>query len=412
VSGSWAKVPRVSVILTSFNHGEYVEEAINGVLAQTFDDFELIIWDDASTDNSWHLINQFTDPRIKAVRNPERKRAAWGLNDAISRVASGRYVAIHHSDDVWEPAKLEQQVEFLEGHPDVGAVFTNALAIDEAGAPLLDKGHFYFSVFDQPNRTRHEWLRFFFGCQNALCHPSVLIRKSCYEDCGLYRFGVAQLADLDMWIRLCMKYEIHVLPEKLVRFRVLENDANSSAITRETRIRAWYEFHILLQNYRALGTVEDLVSVFPSAAAHHRSGEADVEFLLAMVALDEGRSNFTQLFGLDLLFEIISDPQRAAAVERHHGFDYKDFVALTARHDVFSCCEIPSLNADIASLHAAVAKRNVEFGDLHRALAERDAQISVLVEDRNRLLNSRSWRVTRPLRALRRKASDLLRREA
>src|SRR5206468_12755719 len=109
---------------------------------------------------------------------------------------------IHHSDDAWEPEKLERQVAFLDGHPEIGAVFTNALAIDEVGSPLLDRTHFLFNIFDQPNRTRHEWLRFFFTVSNALCHPSVLIRKLCYEDCGLYRAGFAQLCDFDMWIRL------------------------------------------------------------------------------------------------------------------------------------------------------------------------------------------------------------------
>src|SRR6266699_4058638 len=97
-SGAKAKMPKVSVILTSFNHGRYVQEAIDSVLEQTFDDFELIIWDDASTDNSWYLINQFTDARIKAFRNTEQKRAIWGLNSAISQVASGQYIAVHHSD--------------------------------------------------------------------------------------------------------------------------------------------------------------------------------------------------------------------------------------------------------------------------------------------------------------------------
>jgi len=395
-------MPRVSVVLTSFNHGQYIEEAINSVLGQTLDDFELIIWDDASTDNSWYLINQFADPRITAVCNPERKRAIWGLNNAISQVASGQYIAIHHSDDVWESRKLEKQVAFLDGHSDIGAAFTNALAIGEDGSPLLDEKHFYFNVFDQPNRTRHEWLRFFFACQNALCHPSVLMRKACYDDCGLYRFGVAQLADLDMWIRLCMKHEIHVFPEKLVRFRVRDNDANSSSITRQTRIRALYEFHTLLQNYRELGNFEALVRIFPSASKYCRDESGDVAFLLAMVALENDRSNFTQLFGLDLLFEIVSDPERAAVIKRMHGFDYTDFIALTATHDVFSSCEFADLHGVIADLQSAVA-------DLHKAVAERDGQIALLAAERDRLLNSRSWRVTRPLRDLRRKTTDLLR---
>jgi hypothetical protein len=127
-----------------------------------------------------------------------------------------------------------------------------------------------------------------------------------------------------------MKYEIHVLPEKLVNFRVRDNDANSSAPTRETTIRVSYEFYKLLQTYRGLVTFADLVKVFPSAARFYRGTETDMEFALAMVALEKKRSTSTQLFGLDLLFEIISDPQRAIALERLYEFDYDAFVGLTA----------------------------------------------------------------------------------
>jgi glycosyltransferase involved in cell wall biosynthesis len=396
-------MPRVSVILTSFNHGKYVAEAIISALDQTFDDFELIIWDDASTDNSWDVISQFTDTRIKAFRNAERKRAIWGLSKAISQVVSGQYIAIHHSDDVWEQRKLEQQVGFLDSHSDIGAVFTNALAIGDAGSPLLDERHFYFKVFDQPNRSRHEWLRFFFDGRNALCHPSVLIRQSCYETCGLYRFGFAQLADLEMWIRLCMEYEIHVLPERLVRFRVRDNDANSSGDTPQNRIRVLYEFHKLLQNYRELDSFEDLIRVFPSAAKYYRDEQGDMEFLLAMVALEDTRFTFTQLFGLDLLFEIISDPGRAIAIKRVYGFDYTDFIALTATHDVFGSGDIAKLNGEVANLNGHIA-------NLNQAVTDRDLQISRLVEERDRMLNSRSWKITKPLRRLRGRTGDVLRR--
>jgi glycosyltransferase involved in cell wall biosynthesis len=206
-------MPRVSVILTSYNHEKYIREAIKSALAQTFNDFELIIWDDASTDNSWQIINSYTDPRIVAFRNNERRRGIFGINKAISQITSGEYIAIHHSDDVWEPDKLAKQVAFLDENHEIGAIFTNALAIGEDSKPLNDFSHFYSIIFDQPNRTRHEWLNLFFNRGNALCHPSVLIRRECYDRCGLYRFGLAQVTDFDMWIRLCMKYEIYVLPE-------------------------------------------------------------------------------------------------------------------------------------------------------------------------------------------------------
>jgi glycosyltransferase involved in cell wall biosynthesis len=328
-------MPRVSVILTSFNHEKYIREAIDSVIDQSFTDFELNIWDDASADGSWAVINSYSDPRIKAFRNEVSKRGIYGINKTISDVATGGYIAIHHSDDVWELDKLERQVAYLDQHPDIGAVFTNALAISEDGSPLTDEKHFYFDIFNQPNRARYEWLRFFFSRGNALCHPSVLIRKSCYTDCGLYRYGFAQVGDFDMWIRLCLKYEIHVLPEKLVRFRVRDNEANASGDRPETRLRMRYEHCKLLPNYRKLSRFEDLVKVFPSAEKYDRKEESDMGFILGMIALEEESLIFTQLFGIDLLFEAISDPKRAANIKRLYDFDYKNFIELTGSNDVF-----------------------------------------------------------------------------
>ena len=143
-------MPKISVILTSFNHEKFIREAIDSVLNQTFTDFELIIWDDASTDNSWAIINTYSDPRIKVFRNDETKRGVHGINISISEIASGEYIAIHHSDDIWEVDKLKKQVEFLEDHAGIGAVFTHVLAIDERGIPLDDVNHSY--------RVRLGWL--------------------------------------------------------------------------------------------------------------------------------------------------------------------------------------------------------------------------------------------------------------
>ncbi|MGZ8933268.1 MAG: glycosyltransferase [Methylobacter sp.] len=421
-------MPKVSVILTSFNHEKYIQEAIDSALNQTFTDFELIIWDDASSDNSWYLINQYSDPRIKAFRNDEQKRGVWGINKAISEIASGEYIAIHHSDDVWELDKLEKQVVFLDANYEIGAVFTHVLAIGEDSSPLTDEKHVYFNIFDQPNRTRHEWLRFFFSSGNALCHPSVLIRKSCYEDCGLYRYGLAQAGDFDMWIRLCLKYEIHVFPEKLVSFRVLIDEANSSGSRPETRIRWLYEFYKLMPNYRELTRFEDLVKVFPSAAKYYRNEESDLDFVLAMVALEETTSTFIQLFSQDLLFEAISDPKRSANIKRLYHFDYNSFIALTAQRDVFAREEVANLwrtlserDSQVANLNQTVAERNREITSLSQAVAERDGQLASLnqtvaerdeeigslnhtVAERgaviNEILSSTSWHLTHVLRVI------------
>jgi len=141
---------------------------------------------------------------------------------------------------------------------------------------------------------------------------------------------------LDMWMRLCLQYEIHVHPEKLIKFRVRDNEANASGRRPETKIRQLFEFYKLLPNYRKLTGFEDLVKVFPSAEKFNRNDETDMDFALGMVALHDSPFKCTKLFAQELLFESISDPQRAANIKRLYGFDYKSFIALTGVNDVFS----------------------------------------------------------------------------
>jgi glycosyltransferase involved in cell wall biosynthesis len=329
-------MPKVSVILTSYNHEGFLREAIDSVLEQSFEDFELIIWDDASTDGSWSVINGYQDPRIRAFQNETNRRAIHGINRAISEVCSGTYIAIHHSDDAWESQKLEQQVAYLDGHPGVGAVFTNATVVDERGQSLGDEAGVYGSIFNQPNRSRHEWLNHFFYRGNALCHPSVLIRRICYEDCGLYRFGFSQLTDFDMWVRLCLKHEIHVLPDELVRFRIRSHNANVSRGGKDSLVRSQFERLQILNNYRMLTGYEDLVAVFPPAAKFRSAGGFDSLYALAMITLESGSQKYSQLFGLQLLFEALNDAGRADNLRRLYGFDANAFRRLSGEHDVFS----------------------------------------------------------------------------
>lgn len=415
-------MPKVSVILTSFNHAKYLREAIDSALNQTFTDFELIIWDDASSDDSWEIIQSYEDPRIKAFRNDVQRRGIYGINKAISEVAQGEYIAIHHSDDVWEPEKLEKQVAFLDSHADIGAVFTNALAIDEDSAPFKDEGHFYFKIFDQPNRSRHEWLRHFFERGNALCHPSVLIRKQCYKDCGLYRYGFGQLGDFDMWVRLALQCEIYVLPEKLVRFRVRENEANTSGSRPETRSRHLYEYSLILNHHLQINTLDDLVKVFPEALKFCSGDNPNLRYALAMTILEIQPFYFTIQFALNLLFEILNDPAQRNFV----AFDNKDFIKLTGELDPLQVQRWEKLNEavterdgqiahldqalgerdrQIGSLNQAVDERDGQIASLSQAVAERDGQIASLsqaVIERDSVINalrsSTSWRLTKSLR--------------
>ncbi len=329
-------MPKVSIILTSYNHEKYIRESLDSLLAQTWKDFEILIWDDASHDSSWSIIQSYDDPRIRAFRNETNLGPAYGINLIIAEKAQGEYLAMHHSDDVWEADKLARQVAFLDAHPEMGAVFSNASAIGEDSAPLRDTGHFYANIFNQPNRTREQWLHHFFYYGNALCHPSLLIRRQCYTDCGTYKDWLAQLPDFDMWIRLCLRYEIHVMPDKLVRFRVRDNEANTSGNRPETRIRHANEYFRILENFLRLDTMDELVRVFPAAIQYRRREEGDPAFALAMMALADQSAPWHKLFGMQLLYRIMADPAASARVEGLYQFNYQSMTALTGKHAVFA----------------------------------------------------------------------------
>jgi glycosyltransferase involved in cell wall biosynthesis len=329
-------VAKVTVILTSFNHEKFIRESIESVLNQTFKDFELFIWDDASKDSSWEIIQSYKDSRIRAYRNPEQRRGIYGINKTISELAQAGYIAIHHSDDVWEPEKLSKQVAFLNENPDIGAVFTNALAIDEEGVPLSDKSHFYSKIFDQKNRDRFAWLNHFFYHGNALCHPSVLIRKECYEKCGIYRYGFAQIGDFDMWVRLCLQYEIYVFEEKLVRFRVLDNEANTSGSKPLTQVRINYELIQVVTNYLCFQNERDLFAVFPEAKKYNKGRNTATEFVLAMLCTERSAFAIYKIFGLSLLFRLLNDKEKSLIIEKLYSFTYIDYINLTSREDLFN----------------------------------------------------------------------------
>jgi glycosyltransferase involved in cell wall biosynthesis len=367
------------------------------VLNQTFTDFELIIGDDASTDGSWDIIQSYTDPRIRAYRH-EQRLGGGIINELVAEGNLSGLIAIQHSDDIWEPQKLEKQVAFLDEHPDVGAVFSHVSIIDEQGAPFEDTSHYYYHIFNQPNRSRHEWLNFFFYNGNALCHPSVLIRRQCYTELGVLRYGMAQIGDLDMWVRICLKYEIHVLPERLLRFRVRVAEANSSGYRPDARIRGQFEFYEMYAHYSEIRTSAEFLKVFPTAERYFTEKGYDLGFALGMIAFESEAFLATKLFGLELLFQAINDPDRAKSVRRIYGFGHSEFAALASKYDVF----------------AIELKTALE--DRQRQIAVLEPTIVVLQDDLNgvsatlaEIYASRWWRLLAPLRWIGRQRKRALR---
>ncbi len=368
-------MPKVSVILTSFNHKKYIREAIDSVLNQSFTNFELVIWDDASADGSWAVINSYTDPRIKAFRNEVSKRGIYGINMAIAEASSNEYIAIHHSDDIWELDKLEKQVAFLDANKEIGAVFTWAQIIDEHGVKSAG------DWFDQENKTQWQWLNQLFLEQNHLNHPSVLIRKQCYQDVGIYRYGLAQTGDAEMWSRVLINFPIHVIQEKLTHHRLFSDNSNTSGPRTDVAIRLGNEWNVLRENFLSITNFEDIVAIFPSLERFRNPKGFDNNFLLAMACLYEVNRKSAWHLGLRWLFELINDETRYETIKGLYAFSHLDFIRLTAEFDVYGIQQ-----------EKQIAERDKVIAERDKVIAERDAELS-------KIYISRSWRLTRPLRA-------------
>ena len=141
-------MPRVSIVLPSYNHEKYVRECIQSALDQTYQDFEIIITDDGSTDGTVNVIKEFDDSRIQLYTHTENEGACNAINNCIKK-AAGEYIAVLNSDDAWEPTKLEKQVKYLDSHPEIGAVFTKVVLVDEAGNLIGSENYNNFYIFEK-----------------------------------------------------------------------------------------------------------------------------------------------------------------------------------------------------------------------------------------------------------------------
>jgi glycosyltransferase involved in cell wall biosynthesis len=354
--------PTVSVIIPSYNHERFVEECIQSVLDQTFQDFEIIITDDASTDRTVDCIEKFNDKRIKLFKHFKNQGACVAANNCINH-ASGKYIAMLSSDDMWYPEKLEIQVKYLEQHPEIGAVFGKVDWIDETGQIIRDKNFPYMDVFNVRNRSRFEWLWHFFYKGNCLCHPCSLVRQECYTKIGLLNPAFANIPDFDLWIRLCLHYEIEILDQRLIKFRRMTNEQNASGDTNPSRIRNRFEYRHTLDNYLQLTDPDEFLLVFPNAAKYGPVTTDVIPFLLAQLAIENGQ-DFMTLWGLDLIYGLLQKPEIAKLLQTDFGFTYRNFIEISGKYDplrisvLFPATQLPVMSQEsILRMFLSASKR-------------------------------------------------------
>ncbi|OSZ82627.1 hypothetical protein CAP35_05000 [Chitinophagaceae bacterium IBVUCB1] len=227
--------PLVSVILLVYNGEKHLKEAIDSILKQTYNNFELIIVDDGSTDSSQQIIQSYTDKRIILHKNASNMGLVNTLNIALP-LCKGKYIARMDADDICLPDRLAKQVAYLNDNSDVIMIDSIMEYIDESGHRLNK----YNSTSNSPVAIKYS-----LPYSNVLGHSSIMMRREPYIR---YRYRHTDFEDYDLWLRLINDgYKIHKLPEPLLLYRIHNNSytiSNNRNKKRNYHIRTfntkWY----------------------------------------------------------------------------------------------------------------------------------------------------------------------------
>lgn len=321
-------MPKVSIIMPTYNREKYIKESIQGVLDQTYPDFELIIVDDASTDSTREIIQSYQDSRIKTIFCNRGRHVTYAENLGW-KMAKGNYICRMDSDDIWLSTKLQKQVEFMEKNPEVGACFTKVKVIDKEGNAVGKKYNAIQKLYDSArDRSQKEWVHFFLKQGNCLPNPAGLIRTKALDMVGReHKLHYMPGEDFETWARLAIYYPIRILDEELCYCRWTEESDKISAVE-DDRVNAFDNVHMLFcREYLDIMPDDKFLEYFQEEFVNPQSSsslelECEKAFILMECKKKYGDINF---LGLEKFAEILQQTNGLEILEEKFNFDLRTY---------------------------------------------------------------------------------------
>jgi glycosyltransferase involved in cell wall biosynthesis len=233
-------IPAVSVVMPAYNAEKYIGEAIESILNQTFDDFELIIIDDASTDSTWKIIQEYAkkDTRVVIFQNEKNLKLAKTLNIGILK-AQGKYIARMDADDISLLNRFQKQFDFMEENPEVVILGGSMKIIDQNGSIRS------YRKYHQDDST----IRRYIFRYSPFCHPTIFIRRSCLNKTVGYDEKYNPAEDYHLYFQLGRLGKFANLKDTLICYRVVDNSMTTGKLkemelkTIKIRLEYFKEYH-------------------------------------------------------------------------------------------------------------------------------------------------------------------------
>lgn len=383
------KKPLVSIVMPNYNRGKYIGAAVESVLKQSIHDWELIIVDDASTDDSWTVISSFQDPRIRKIRLPENGHVS-NAHNVGNALCEGQYIALLDSDDLWEKDKLEKQIEYLETHAETDLCFTLLKLVDSEGQPMRDEN--LEKLFQEKDRSREEWTGYLLKTGNHFANDSVLMRRKVMEETGWNDLSLIQLHDYDIWLRAVRKYNLHIIQEPLLLYRKGEETLSSKSAS--NRRRLLLESASIIS--RTVREMEDdfFLSVFrEDLVRKDAAGTPMVYCEKALLLASDRLAVNCKAYAFEMFREILQDDEKRQVLRNQYKLD---------QHEIYRMTGMPILYDDYFVQKQEEKLQSLEHQNniLEAQLRNTEEKYSSVAGELERIVNTKTWRYLLPVRKL------------
>lgn len=309
--------PKVSIFLPYYNDKDFLNQSIDAILAQDFTDFELILLNHATLDNSRNIAHSYNDPRIVHIDKEFNYGAGCGLlmRDML-KIARGEYIKFCCADDLFHKNCLSELVNYLDNNPDCGFVSAKMDFID-------DNGNFLPPVFDESKETTSRgFLKSFYNAENGISFPTVMIRKSVLEKTPIDATFIMML-DLSLWTEsLCNGQSLAVIDKELVSYRIHKKQL--SYIYNSCSFVERMAFADIFYKLRDLDLIKFLCKDVEYSKSLTKKDEKFFPFILALRSLKSNNMSFV-FSGYLYIHKLMNDDKMRDEIFERFGFGVADF---------------------------------------------------------------------------------------